>query len=252
MDKELKRLKNLKDYDILDTETNDTDYTSIVELISKICKFPIVLISIIDLDRQWFKAKIGLDTIESFSTKQFCINTIESDEDIFIVESAKNDNRFCNNSFVIGNPNIHFYAGISLKCKNGYSLGTLCVVDFIPRKLENNDILLLKYMAKQISNLFELKLLNKTTQLNNQLKSNNISTFINELRKPLNSIISADILKNHNEKKNIEIISNSGKDLLHIINKMEHENNCNNTCKSHFNSQKQQRIKIYGKCSYKT
>jgi len=156
------RLKELHSYGILDTLPED-EFDNIVELASYICDTPISLISLVDEKRQWFKAKVGIQVSQTSREIAFCHHAIMQ-ENLFEIEDAKNDDRFKNNPLVTSQPNIRFYAGRPLITKNGYALGTLCVIDTKPKKLSSNQKKALENLSKQVilniearKNFIELK-----------------------------------------------------------------------------------------------
>ena len=109
---ETDRLQDLYDYQLLDTPEED-DFNEIVRLASDICKVPISLITLVDAGRQWFKAKVGLDTPETPRDISFCGHAMLNGE-IFVVGDARKDERFHDNPLVTGQPDIRFYAGVPL------------------------------------------------------------------------------------------------------------------------------------------
>lgn len=149
------RLEALRDLEILDTEA-ESDFDEIVELASKIFNKPISLISLVDLQRQWFKAKIGLDDNETPVDIAFCKHAIEQNN-VFVVEDATKDDRFRNNPLVVGSPDIRFYAGTQLQTSEGYNVGTLCVLDNKPGQITvaQHDALII--LGKQVVKQFELR-----------------------------------------------------------------------------------------------
>ncbi len=124
---EAERLAALRRYAILDTEP-DACFDRIVRLAARQFQAPIVLVSLVDEDRQWFKATCGLDATESPRDMAFCSHAILGD-DVFLVPDATQDPRFANNPFVLEGLKIRFYAGAPLKTPDGHKLGTLCLVD---------------------------------------------------------------------------------------------------------------------------
>jgi len=156
---EQSRLACLYKYDILDTEA-EKDFDDIVQLASRVCQTEISLISLIDEHRQWFKARLGVENHETPRDPAFCAHALFSDE-IMIVPDARKDDRFFDNPFVTGSPNIRFYAGMPLTMDDGSRLGTLCVIDHEPRKLNEDQKSCLRILGKQVVNLLELRLKNK-------------------------------------------------------------------------------------------
>jgi len=150
------RLLALKSYNILDT-VEEGEFDDLTTLAAHICQVPIVLISLVDENRQWFKSHIGLEASETPIEQSFCAHAISSGNDMMIVEDAHQDRRFMHNPLVTGSPNITFYAGVPLTSKDGYSLGTLCVIDPNRRELTWEQKHALKVIAKQVMDKLELR-----------------------------------------------------------------------------------------------
>ena len=154
------RIKELYTYDILDT-TSEKNFDDLVELASQICKCPIAMISFVDKDRQWFKAKKNIPKTESDRASAFCAHTILSNE-ILLVNDTKMDERFADNPNVTGKMQIGFYAGAPIISATGHRLGSVCVVDNIKRQdLNAEQLRALQIIAGQVSQLLELRLKNK-------------------------------------------------------------------------------------------
>lgn len=145
---EPERLKALQNYNILDSLPEE-EFNRITQLAAIICDTPIALISLVDKDRQWFKASVGLDVKETHRQISFCQYTI-LDVNLFQVENAMEDERFKDNPLVTGNPNIRFYAGYPLQDPNGFNLGTLCVINQEPQKLTPQQEKALQLLAQDV------------------------------------------------------------------------------------------------------
>ena len=142
------RIAAVKALNVLDTEP-ESAFDDAVNLAAVICGTPISLITLLDGKRQWFKAKIGLTVSETPQEQAFCAHAIRG-RDIFIVPNALNDSRFQNNPLVTGDPHIRFYAGIPLCTPEGHALGTLCVIDTIPRELNAQQKTALAMLSRQV------------------------------------------------------------------------------------------------------
>ncbi|MEB3338882.1 MAG: PAS domain S-box protein, partial [Leptolyngbyaceae bacterium] len=152
---EAARLKALQQYQILDTPAEDV-FDELTQLAAQICQTPIALISLVDGDRQWFKAKVGLTATQTHRDMAFCAYTILQAEPL-IVENALLDPRFAANPLVIGDPGIQFYGGVPLMTPQGYPIGTLCVLDLVPRQMEPEKIRALKVLSHQVISQLELR-----------------------------------------------------------------------------------------------
>lgn len=153
---EKSRMKALKEYSILDT-LPEQEYDDITQLASMICETSISTISLIDEKRQWFKSKVGLDAVESRREDSFCAHAIIEPDKIFTVKDSRLDERFHDNPFVIGDPHVIFYTGVPLVSPEGFSLGTLCVIDDKPKELTEEQLKSLKALSNQVVSLFELR-----------------------------------------------------------------------------------------------
>ena len=145
---EVERLSALSSYNVLDT-LPEKEYDAITRLASYICQVPIALISLIDAERQWFKSKIGLDAIETPRADAFCYYTILDNEILEVTDALANDT-FKNNVLVTGSPDIRFYAGAPLIDPEGHRLGSLCVIDRVPRKLTPEQRDALRTLADEV------------------------------------------------------------------------------------------------------
>ena len=132
-------------------------YDAVVRLASAVCGTPIALISLITRDRQWFKARIGMSVEETPREFAFCDHAIRSPQSLMEVPDASTDPRFRDNPLVTGDPNIRFYAGHPLVDSEGLALGTVCVIDRIPRQLDAAQRGALAALAEVVSGLLEAR-----------------------------------------------------------------------------------------------
>lgn len=153
-DNEAARLAALSECNILDTPVEKA-FDDITHLAAYICGTPIALISLLDAERQWFKSKVGLDVAQTPRDIAFCAYAIKPN-DILIVPDALADSRFANNPLVTSDPYIRFYAGVPLVTPEGHILGTLCVIDYVPRELTPKQIEALLTLGHQASTQIQL------------------------------------------------------------------------------------------------
>jgi len=129
---EVHRLDALHSLELLDSPA-DADFDAVVQLAQALFQVPICLISLIDQDRQWFKACIGLDDSETSREVSFCAHAILQPANVFVVLDATQDQRFHDNPLVSGAPHIRFYAGAPILLPSGYPIGTVCIIDSVSR-----------------------------------------------------------------------------------------------------------------------
>jgi len=152
---ESRRIKLLRSFEILDTPAEQA-YDDVVNLASYICGTPIALISLIDEDRQWFKARVGLDATQTPREQAFCGHAINYPDKVMEVQDASLDSRFADNPLVTGDPHIRFYAGAPLVTPSGAALGTVCVIDRVPRELTPAMSGALTTLARQVMGMLTM------------------------------------------------------------------------------------------------
>lgn len=152
---EPERLAYLQSLKILDTAPEE-DFDRITLLASHICQTPIALISLVDSDRQWFKSRVGLSLTETSRDIAFCAHAITEPE-IMIVADAAKDARFAQNPLVTSDPKIRFYAGAPLTTEDNLALGTLCVLDRVPRKLTREQTDALRALSSLVMSHLDMR-----------------------------------------------------------------------------------------------
>ena len=249
---ESQRVKALAALDILDTPREE-GFDAIVRLAAIICDVPTAIISLMDAERQWFKARINLDLSETPRDIAFCAHTILQESPLVVTDTLE-DRRFRENPLVTGGPRIRFYAGQRLMTPDGHAVGTLCMIDDKPRALTDTQLEALQALAAQAASLLELRL--RVRQLESEVrvrkqaelaaeiarrvaddarqaaeaasraKSEFLSRMSHELRTPLNAIIGfANVLRKNpagelSERSLIHLmrIRANGEHLLRLIN----------------------------------
>jgi GAF domain-containing protein len=152
---EVKRIEILWQYDVLDTPA-EKSFDELASLAAYICEAPVALITLVDEDRQWFKSKVGISLKETSRDVSMCAHAILK-KDLLIVADATLDKRFKDNPFVVSEPKIRFYAGAPLISPSGHALGTLCVIDQVPRQLTKNQKEALRVLSRHVMAQLELR-----------------------------------------------------------------------------------------------
>lgn len=147
------RLSALRELDILDSLPQAV-FDNLTELAASICNAPMALVSLVDAERQWFKARHGIDIAQTSRDESFCSYTILDTDQVLVVEDARRDERFAHFPMV-RNGQIAFYAGAAITTTSGYPLGALCVLDRESRELEPEQIRQLQRLADLAINLIE-------------------------------------------------------------------------------------------------
>ena len=180
------RIHKLYGYNILDTAAEKV-FDDLAELASDICETPIALMSLVDPERQWFKAAIGIDASETPRDYAFCAHAIHQ-KNIFEVPNALEDPRFFDNPLVTSAPNIRFYAGAPLITPDGLAIGTLCAISDKPKTLTSHQRKALQILSREVVAQLELRKNLVDLQKANEFTNDFLSNMSHEIRTPLNAI----------------------------------------------------------------
>ncbi len=243
-EQEAERLRVLRSYEILDTAA-ESQYDDIVALAAHICGVPLASMTLVDETRQWFKARVGLEENETPRDISFCAHAVGSDgDDLLIVPDAREDARFRDLRNVTGEPRIRFYAGAPLVTREGWTLGTLCVIDRRPRELGAEQQRALRVLRNQVMNALELRRLTRgqyqviadlertraaldeariAAEAGARAKSQFLAAMSHEIRTPMNAVIGMSTLiratpLTPEQADYVDTIRMSGELLLTILN----------------------------------
>ncbi|NMG07938.1 ATP-binding protein [Brasilonema sp. UFV-L1] len=148
LEQETARLKELYQYEVLDTPA-EPDFDDLTQLAAQICQTPVALITLVDANRQWFKSMVGMKVTTAPLEAGFCPFVVQK-SDVLIIPDTLADAKFATNPVVVSPPNVRFYTGVPLITSKGYVIGTLCVLDFVPRLLTQQQIEVLQTLSRQV------------------------------------------------------------------------------------------------------
>ncbi len=209
-------------YEILDTLPEQA-FDRITRLASTILGAPISLISLVDSQRQWFKSRHGIDVHETPRDAAFCAYVVQTNN-VLVINNASEDMRFCSNPLVTGAPHIRFYAGAPLTTADGFTLGSLCVIDHKPHDdITERELGILRDLAALAVDEIEIRSISQHAQKATEAKSKFIANMSHEIRTPLNAIMGfANMLEesplSRDQRQQVATIRSSGQALLDIVN----------------------------------
>jgi signal transduction histidine kinase len=215
------RLQDLYETGLLDSP-NEVEFEEIVRFASSLCNMPISLISLVDSNRQWFKARVGLDVNETNRDVSFCAHAILNDQ-LFEIPDATMDQRFHDNPLVVNEPAIRFYAGVPLVTSSGSRLGTLCVIDTIPGRLTDQQKFGLQVLANNVMRVAELRVKNKELYYLTETQKRIISILAHDVRNPLASIKSiidlnqSELLDQNEAAEMMEMVSSQLNNTIDMV-----------------------------------
>ena len=154
--READRLAALESLHVLDS-TAEKDYDDLTRIAAQICGTPVSAIALVDVERQWFKSKVGIDASETPREFSFCAHAIQRPEEVMVVGDASKDERFMDNPFVTATNGVRFYAGAPLVTTSGHAVGALCVADWRPGGIDAAQVDLLQFLAQQVVCQLEIR-----------------------------------------------------------------------------------------------
>ena len=190
---EQERIETLKKYQLLDTPPDGT-FDRITALAAMIFKVPIAIISLVDTDRIWFKSQYGLDVKQINRDPGLCASAILSN-DLYIIESAKDDPRSLANPLVAGEFGLRFYAAAPLHTEENHNLGTLCLLDQKPRAFSKEEREMLKHLGDIVMDEMNLRLAVRETALNVKHLTTEISEHLSDASKKIGSSTIAELVE---------------------------------------------------------
>ena len=128
----------------------ETAFDDLTRMAAETFDVPMSAITIVDGDRQWFKSRVGIEPSEMPRELAFCAQAIKTPDELTVVEDTTLDERFAGSPLVTGEPGLRFYAAAPLRLSSGHAIGTVCVLDTKPRKVDRNRMETLRFMADQV------------------------------------------------------------------------------------------------------
>lgn len=185
---DVQRIKSPIQHDPMDTQAEE-DFEDLIKLVAQICDNPTVHISLVGIRRKWLKDNAGIDIKEVSHDFTFCLQAL-NEKDLLIITDTTKDERFQNIPVVTGTPKIRFYAGMPLISAHGHKLGTLCLIDYVPKTLTKEQSTAMRTVARQIVNQIDLRLERAELKKQNNVNNTLLSIVSHDLKSPVNSLSS--------------------------------------------------------------
>ncbi|MEP4148369.1 MAG: response regulator [Halioglobus sp.] len=216
-------MTELDRYKVLDT-LPEKSFDDITLLAAEICQTPIALVSLVDKERQWFKSRHGIDATQTSRSDSFCSHAILENE-LFVVNDTFQDKRFFDNPLVLNDPEIRFYAGAPLTTSSGENVGTICVIDKIPRELTQAQQNCLAALSRQVIAQLELRLDLQEEKTLTQAKSLFLANISHEIRTPMNAIsccieLLIDVIEEKEQLELLTLTRDATNSLMTLINEI--------------------------------
>ncbi len=178
---EANRLQVLKDYQIMDT-LPEREFDDIAELAKAICDTPMSIVSLIDSERQWYKAKLGLDTSEVPIEQSFCQHAMKNPTEIMVIPNATLDERTKYNPSTTGEAHIRSYIGVPIVAPGGEAMGTLCVIDTKPREFTEDQCRVMRILSERIVKQLELRKENLQRKAEAEMANRRLEEVLSQLK----------------------------------------------------------------------
>lgn len=180
------RIEALYSYHILDTEL-EKEFDEITKIASELFDAPVSAISLIDTNRQWYKSAQGTDIKEIDREISMCAHAINSPEKVMTVENFLDDPRFSDHPLASEKYGVRFYAGAPIVDKSGMALGTLCILDFKPKKLTDSQIERLRGLAEMVMRQIETRLINRHLKQYLEMQTSELKSAVNHLKQEISN-----------------------------------------------------------------
>jgi len=210
-----RRIQALHDYDVLDTPPESV-FDDLTRIASTVCNTPMALISLVETERQWFKAAHGVGVRETAIEESICAHAILQDA-LLVVPDTLQDSRFVDSPLVTGPPHIRFYAGAVLKTSEGLPIGAVCVLDTVSRGLTEAQGQSLLALARQVMAQLELRRMLARSERVSQYRASLLASAGHDFRTPMTTAMLAFDLARHAAPDKMERIVRMGHEALQNV-----------------------------------